>query len=840
MARTDEPRRSTDAARALAAIEFHRVLEHVASFAATDRGRDAVLAMAPAGEAREAKLRLDAVAETRDFLSRKPAWDVPPFADPGDALKRLALEGSALSGADLARISGLLNASGELRRALSEEARQLPGLDALRQDLFVDDGLRRELARAIGEDGRVLDAASKPLARLRSRLVGAHKRVVAHLESVLAGLPERHRVPDASVSVRDGRFVIPVRREGKRTVGGYVHDESASGATVFVEPPSAIAMTNAVRETERAERREVERILRALAERCRPCCRALGASLAALVEMDRRVALARAADAWNGHVPEVASGSPLTIRQGRHPLLAAAGAGPVPFDVDLPAEGAVVVVTGPNAGGKTVFLKSVGLIASLAQSGVVPPVGPGTRLPAFRSFFADIGDQQSISDHLSTFSAHLANLRGVLEGADGHALVLVDEPGAGTDPGEGEALARAVVETLAERGCMAVVTSHMSGLKRLAAPGNRIANASMEFDAERLEPTFRFLWGRPGRSFGLAMARGLGFPAAVLDRAARCRDETEAGLDDLLSSLERKERRAARKAEQLEAERERVHALRGELERREAALAEATETRLAEARAQARGLLLDARREVEDAIAALQDRVGRSRALDAAAREARQAVERAAARTQDDGKRAAPAPAPSRGGGHPEPGQWVAVAGSSARGRVLAVEGGRAVVDAAGLRMTVPLDRLRASEAGPGGPAERPAAPGRTTTRRDDKGWRIGAASEEPPVPSRTRTRPAFGRRFPGGDIDGTFRSAPSPEIDLRGRRADEAEAALVKALDDASAADLRLLRVIHGKGTGALRERVAEVLDGGPRVEEFRLGQPGEGGGGVTVARVG
>lgn len=813
MARADEPRPPRETERALGAIEFHRVLNHVASFAATDRGRDAVLGMTPAGEACEAKARLDAVAETRRFLIRRPAWDVPPFTDPGDALRRLALEGAALAGADLARISALLNASGELRRALSEEAQELSSLSALRKELFSDDGLRRELARAIGEDGRVLDAASKPLARLRSRLAGAHKRVVAHLESVLAGLAERHRVPDASVSVRDGRFVIPVRREGKRVVGGWVHDESASGATVFVEPPSAIAMTNAVRETERAERREAQRILRSLAERCRPFCQALCATLAALVEMDRRVALARAADAWNGHAPEIASRSPLTIRQGRHPLLAAAGVRPTPFDLDLPAEGAVVVVTGPNAGGKTVFLKSVGLIATLAQSGVVPPVGPGTRLPAFRSFFADVGDQQSISDHLSTFSAHLANLRRVLEGAGSRALVLVDEPGAGTDPREGEALARAVVETLAERGCIAVVTSHLGGLKRLAAPGNRIANASLEFDAARLAPTFRFLWGRPGRSFGLAMARGLGFPAAVLDRAVQCRDETEMRLDDLLSSLERKERRAAQLAEELDAERVRVHALRGELERREAALAEAAETRLADARAQARRLLLDARREVEEAIAALRARVGRGQALDAAAREARRAVERAAARTQNDGMRGAPAP--NRAGGAPELGQWVAVAGSAARARVLAVEGGRAVVDAAGLRMTVPFEQLRPSEAGPGGPNRRPP-------------------------PSRAATRSSFGRRLPGDEFDGPFRPAPSPEIDLRGQRADEAEAALVKALDDASAADVRLLRVIHGKGTGALRERVAEVLGGDPRVEEFRLGQPGEGGGGVTVARVG
>ncbi len=690
-------------ARALSALEFPSVLQHLASFATTGAGRDAVLAIRPAADAREAAARLRDVTEARRFLALSPQWSLDAFADPASALARLALDGSVLAGADLARLAALVAASRSLRRALADGGEDLPGLAALRDRLFADAGLAAALARAVGGDGRVLDTASKELVRLRSRLAGAHQRVVAHLESVLGGLSERYRVADASVAVRDGRYVIPVRREGRRTVGGYVHDESASGATVFVEPPSAIAMTNALRETERAEAREVQRVLRGLTGRCRPFRAALSDSLAALVEMDRRVALAAAANEWDGHAPEVAAGAGLTVRSGRHPLLVAAGADPVPFDLDLPPQGAVVVVTGPNAGGKTVFLKSVGLISAMAQAGIVPPVGPGTRLPAFRSLFADIGDQQSISDNLSTFSAHLRNLRDVLAGAAGDALVLVDEPGAGTDPREGEALARALVETLAERGCAAVITSHLGGLKRLAAPGNRIANASLEFDAERMSPTYRFLWGRPGRSYGLAMARALGFPAAVLDRAERCRDGADARLDDLLSSLQRQERRASRLAAELERERAGARSLREELERRETALREAEEARLAEARVEARRLLLEARRDVEKAIAGLEARVDAGQALESAAREARQSVESAARELLAD----VPSPAQAWSGEAPEPGDWVTVAGSGARGCVVAVEGGRAVVDAAGLRITVPLDRLQPSHAGPSRPVAR-------------------------------------------------------------------------------------------------------------------------------------
>ena len=795
-------------------LEYPRVLEHVASFAATDAGRSAVLGTTPAGGVDEARMRLDAVVETRRFLARRPQWSFAVFADVGGILSRLAVEGGALAGPDLAKVGSLLGAAASLRRALAEDAGDLPRLQALREDLFADPSLAADLGRALGEDGRVLDAASKELARIRLRLAGAHNRVVAHLETVLDGLGERCRVADASVTIRNGRYVIPVRREGKAVVGGYVHDESASGATVFAEPPSAIVMTNAVRELERAEAREAHRVLRELTGRCRPFAAAFSVSFAALAEMDRRVALARAANEWDGHAPELApAGAALSIRRGRHPLLAATGSNPVPFDLDLEPGGAVVVVTGPNAGGKTVFLKSVGLISALAQAGIVPPVGSGTRLPTFHSFFADIGDEQSISDSLSTFSAHLRNLGGILAGAREGSLALVDEPGAGTDPREGEALARALVETLADRGCVAVVTSHLGGMKRMAAPGNRIFNASLEFDVGRVRPTFRFLWGRPGRSCGLAMARNLGFPAATLDRAERCRDEADVRLDELLSSLQKQERHASRLSEQLSREREGVRNLLARLEERERALLESEQSRLAEARAQARRTLLDARREVEEAIARLEASVGAGQPLEAAAREARRSVEGAARALQD----APPAPAAGRADGSgpgrrgaqpPALGQWVAIAESAAHGRVVALDGDRAEVDVGGLRIKVLLARLRLAREGAAASANghHPKHVGRPRNR------------QSPPA----------------------FDSNASSEIDLRGQRPDEAEASLSRALDDAVVAGLRDLRVVHGKGTGALRERVARVLGEDSRVEKFRPGGAGEGGFGVTMARIG
>lgn len=721
--------------RALRVLEFDTVLEHVAGFAATDAGREAVRRLAPAADPEVVRARLAATAEVVRFLAARPDWFFPDLPDPAPALERLAVEGSVLDPGELHRLAALLAAARSLARSLAAEPRdEAPALDALAAGLAEEPALQASLDRAVDREGRVLDTASRELGRIRGSLAGAHNRLVAHLEAVLEGVSEAHRVPSASVTIREGRYVIPIRREGKRALGGCVHDESATGATVFVEPPSAVAMMNRIRELRRAEGREVQRVLRELTRQCRAVAQPMTGSFDALVEMDRRVALARAARDWDGAVPEVAewptkgrprkpsptlSGAPppgrspahspdsveppppsrpqplLSIRGGRHPLLVAAGAASVPFDMALNPDEGVVVVTGPNAGGKTVFLKSVGLASVLAQSGAIPPVAPGTRLPVFDSFFADVGDQQSIADSLSTFSAHLRNLKETLEGAGPRSLVLVDEPGTGTDPKEGEALGRALVETLAELGCTAVVTSHMGALKQLAAPGNRIVNASLEFDPDRLMPTYRFAKGRPGRSYGLSIARGMGFPAPVLDRAERYRDQAEARLDDLLASLEEKERRAARLAGDAERDRARSSALRTDLEAEAAKLRERERAHAKSSRAEARKMLLEARREVEEAIAEMEAQLREGARLKEAARNARRRVEEAArtldaSQDREPGRRRRPEDAP----GFPDaallaPGAQVRFAGSGATGVLVAVENGRAVVEVGGVRMRV-------------------------------------------------------------------------------------------------------------------------------------------------------
>ena len=788
--------------RALQVLEFDRVLEYIAGFATTAPAAEAIRALRPAAGQQAVRSRLAAVEETARFLEGRSDWIFPDVPDARVTLGRLSLDGSVLSPAGLARLGAVLAAGSTVGRALAGGSEGLPALQALQSRLLCDPRLQGTIERSVDAEGTVLDGASSELRLLRNQLRRAHNRVVQHLERMLDGIDERHRVPGASVTIREGRYAIPVRREGKRAVGGYVHDESSSGATVFIEPPSAIERMNQVRELERAEAREVQRILRRLTERCRPLAAGLSESLAALTRMDTLIARAHAAQRWGAEVPEITDAE-LDIRAGYHPLLDTGGSPAVPFDIELDSRERVVVVTGPNTGGKTVFLKSVGLIAALTQSGVIPPAGPGTRLPVFDAIFADVGDEQSIADSLSTFSAHLRNLQEVLGGAGPRSLVLIDEPGAGTDPKEGEALARALIETLARLGCIAVITSHMGGLKRLAAPGSGVVNAAMEFDGERLAPTYRFAKGRPGRSYGLAIARGLGFPKEVLDLADRYRDRSEVRLDELLEALERKEREVTRLLAALESERSGVAALEGGLRAREAAVRRSEREHTEQARRDARAMLLEARREVEAAIEGLREGARSGGSLERAARKARRSVE--------DAARALEEPVADHGTalaeqGHAirlEPGASVRMTDTGAHGTLSAIEGNRAVVVVGGVRMRVASTRL--VPLGGGDPASSPGT----------------GAAQRPP---------AWSGRTPDA----------ATEVDLRGQRADEAELALARALDDAAVADLRELRIIHGKGTGTLRRRVAALLERDARVDRFRPGRPAEGGYGVTVARIG
>ncbi|MEO7520921.1 MAG: Smr/MutS family protein [Gemmatimonas sp.] len=819
-------------AHALGILEFPRLMAHVAGRASSAPGAAAVRALSPSMNRAWIESEHARVGAMRALVSSELGWPSESIPDLSEGIKRLRIEGLSWSAAELLQGATLLRSSRRTREALRDPRR--PAVVVAFLAAFVDGlidrrALEESIARAIGDDGAVRDDASPALRRVRRELRKTEGELVRLLEREIARLESHHQVSDASVTMRNGRWVMPVRRGGRAVVGGIVHDSSGTGETIFVEPPAAVEFGNRVRELEMEEQREVERVLRELTETLRPHHADITAAFIALVALDSLAARANyAIEASCAPLAFCASSDGLAVVDGRHPLLLARGTPVVPFDLALDPVERTLLVSGPNTGGKTVLLKAIGLLSAMAQSGVPAPVGVTSRLPVFDDVFADVGDEQSIEASLSTFSAHVKNLGEILRLASPESLVLVDELGSGTDPAEGAALGGAILETLTRRGTLTVATTHLGQLKLLATEVPGVVNASLQFDAIALAPTYRLLKGVPGRSYGISIARRLQLAEDVLARAEERLPEGERDLAVLLADIESREAMLT--------ERERLMAIETGKTRSRVATVADRENKVRErerdverdARQQARKYLLEARAELERAIAdvrakapllpaSLADKVSE---FDDAARAARRSIEEAAAGQGAAVERVAQLEARDRARRLPNPsptehvGNTVAEIASRAAflaplatgdavlvstlgnktGRIISVRGSDARVAVGSLTLSVPVATLTLTDA--------------------------------PPPPA---VKISLAGNFPD--------SEPVREVDLRGLRGDEIDDRVLQALDAAIRADLREVRIIHGKGTGALRARVSEMLKKDTRVTGFRLGAWNEGGAGVTVA---
>ena len=794
-------------AHALGILELPRLLELVAGYAASAPGAARVRELAPRGDLAWLETEHRRVAAVRGLLGGDPPWHPEPVPELAAALHRLRVVGIVWSGAELVAGAVLLRSARRTRDALRDD-RRAPVLRAVlapfADRMIVAKADEDVIERAIGEDGVVRDDASPVLRRIRRELRASHGELVRILERVMGGLEAHHRAPDMSVTVREGRYVIPVRREGVKQVGGIVHGTSGTGGTMFVEPPAAIEFGNRIRELEAEEHEEVERILRELTDMIRPHRDAMISSLDALTELDSLYARARYAVHFECTPAElVPARAGFAIRDGRHPLLLAKGVRVVPFDLSLNADERTLLVSGPNTGGKTVLLKALGLVSAMSQAGIPAPVGAESRIPVFDDVFADVGDEQSIEASLSTFSAHLKNLSEILRLATGDSLVLIDELGSGTDPQEGAALGWAILETLTARGSTTLASTHLGQLKELATQVPGVVNASLQFDAAQLAPTYRLIKGVPGRSYGISIARRLNLPEQVVARAEERIPQGERDMAALIERLERQEKELAAREREASAmvddARERIAAVI----RRENNVRERERTVEKQSRQEARKYVLEARAEIERTIAELKKkgaqanteveelgRDARRRAEELAAKQAN-VLDRLDAEERAVQRKRGRVPPAERGTVTVNDAVEVGTLGGKV-GRVLDLRGKDAVVAVGSLKLTVPLASLRRTE-----------APMETAVSY------IGDAPEV----------------------------HVSTEINLLGLRADEAEIAVLQALDSAVRADLKSLRIIHGKGTGALRALVDEMLRKDTRVREFHMGAWNEGGAGVTIA---
>jgi DNA mismatch repair protein MutS2 len=774
-------------------LEFSLAMDLVAGMAAGPLGADSVRARVPSSNPEWIRYELALVGELLALRSQGESVDVAPVPALREVISRLRIEGSVLAGPEFVAVRTTLRAARDLSRQLHGVGDRAPGLFGLAAQI-PDPGVVGRLDRSFDDDGEVLDAASPGLATARRQVQVVRARLIRKLETI-----HRNHDPHAGssgVTVRNGRYVIPVRRDARDGPRGIVHDESGSSGTLFVEPTDAIELGNTLREALQNEAREVHRVLTELSNLLRPLSGLIDDAHRMCVEVDDILARARYAEQVGATPPTLVEDNlALWLSECRHPILLGRIPDTVPFDLELEAGDRTLIVSGPNAGGKTVLLKAIGLAVAMVHAGVIPPFGAGCRIPLLKGLFADIGDHQSITADLSTFSAHASALRDILVGADDQSLVLLDEMGSGTDPAEGAALAWAALESLTRRGTLTVATTHLGALKTLASEEVGVVNGSLEFDAANLSPSYRFNAGVPGRSYGLAIAKRLGVPPEVVTRAEERVPHQELALDALLRDAEARARRLAERERTLDVsegnlqdEKAAVEAKLVEIDRRERDLRERERQAQRQAQSLVTDALLAARREVEEAIGVA--------AQEGKAREARRMVEDAiieARAIRDDH----PAE-PSR-----RSGTTSLARGDRVRlrdgviGRVREIREDTVEVTAGSLRLVVPVAHV--IETLPDEPAPKGTEQGRSDA--------VEARADVAPL-----------------------------EIDLRGHRVDEAEMAMIAALDAAVLADHPSLKVIHGKGTGAVRERVHEVLSRDPRVSQFALAPLKAGGSGVTI----
>src|SRR3990172_1087765 len=609
--------------KTLHTLEYPKVLERLARHTAFSLSAERARHLRPAGDLGAAQQLLDLTSEARGLLKDQPQTGVGGARDLRAYLEN-AKRGLALTPAELLDVKGTLVAGRNLARHLADQGAQCPLLAAIAAGFPSPAGVVDAITRAISARAEILDTASPKLAAIRSELGIAHERLLARMQKLLTTQPFAKALQEPLVTQRDGRYVLPIKSEERARVKAVVHDQSSSGATLFVEPLQVVELNNKWRELQLSQAEEERRILLALSALVGEQAVEISSALDGLATLDLAFARAKYAEELRANSPEMMAMKPkkgerhpgvvLRIFGARHPLLDPATV--VSLDIELFPENYCLVITGPNTGGKTVTLKTVGLLALMGQSGLHIPADPNSQLSFFESIYADIGDEQSIEQSLSTFSGHITNIARVLQTADQRSLVLLDELGAGTDPQEGAALARALLDHLVKRGITTLVATHYPELKSYAHATKGVVNASVEFDLKTLAPTYHLVVGLPGRSNALAIAQRLGLPDEIINAARSAIDPSELQAEDLLDEIHRERERTRQARGRAEEAQQAAQALKAELAER---LEKIEDTRVE--------ILEKARVQAESELADLNAEIGKLRAEMARARQPLQAVQ---------------------------------------------------------------------------------------------------------------------------------------------------------------------------------------------------------------------
>ena len=792
--------------KSIRTLELPAVLEMLSARAVSEAAREKSRHIMPATDRQEVLRLLDETDAARERLG---LYGSPSFSGVKDVSEPLARadRGGMLNTRELLNIAGLLTAARRVYEYDAERKGEATAIDRFFSALHTNKYLEDRIHGAILDEETIADTASAELLDIRRKMRIAASKGRQILQKIISSPSYAKVLQEALITQRDGRFVVPVKAECKGSLPGLVHDISSSGATLFVEPMGVVQANNELKELEAREEKEIERILRELSAQCADAMEYILLDYDMLVHLDMIFARAQLSYTMNASRPEVVRKGAISLKRARHPLLDQAKA--VPVTVELGGDYDTLVITGPNTGGKTVTLKTLGLLCLMAQCGLHIPADSGSTVRVFDRILADVGDEQSIEQSLSTFSAHMSNTVDILRQADDDTLILFDELGAGTDPVEGAALAIAIIQHARSKGALIAATTHYAELKTFAMTTAGVENASCEFDVQTLRPTYRLLVGIPGKSNAFAISRRLGLDESVIADAKAQMDSESLRFEDVLAQLEEKRQRlekaqteANRLWQQREEDARKARIFREQMEK-------AKENARAKGEAEAKRIVREAQQKTEEIFAQLDElRKQQTRAANF------QQMNDAKAAIRHDLKEAeavlhsrdeeAEAPAPSR---PIAVGDLVELAGVKTAATVLNVNGdGSMLLQAGKMKMTVKAGQVRLLE-----------------------------SAEE--IEKRKKQATAAQRKNVSPKIQLAARAAS--ELDIRGMETLEAESVVENYIDAAVMAKLGTVTIIHGKGTGALRKAVHEMLKRNRAVKSFRLGRYGEGEAGVTVVEL-
>lgn len=775
--------------KVLKTLEYDKIRTMVAERTQCCTGRELAEAMEPVFTNGEAAGQMALTAEAEKLLIRTGRSPADGFPDMRGCLKRIHAA-LYLSPGELLGVARCLKAIRLCKEAL-ESAEDCPLLGNLAQWLQAHRSIEEEIGRCIAGEEEISDGASPALLRIRRSMRIANDRVRERLGNMIRSATFQKYLQEPLVTIRNGRFVLPVKQEYRQNVPGLIHDQSGSGATLFIEPTAVVELGNEYKKLLGEEEEEIQRILSELTALCAPYSQDILEGLGILGQVDLAFAKARLGREMDAVQPEMDQQGFLRIIKGRHPLIPKEQV--VPIDVWLGEEFTTLIITGPNTGGKTVTLKTVGLFALMAQSGLFIPAQTGSRLPVFQAVYGDIGDEQSIEQSLSTFSSHMTNIVEILKQADAGSLVLLDELGAGTDPVEGAALAMSILEELHSRGCRTVATTHYSEIKAFALTRAGMENASMEFDVDRLCPTYRLFIGIPGKSNAFEISKRLGMEERLIEKAREYLKGEDVKFEDVISGAEAQRRRAEEERRLAAAERDATAKLREEMEKQRARLEGEREGLRAKAREDSRRLVNETREEMEKLVAAIRAIPGLDqRAADRVIQRSRDALRKREADLAEplEKKPQDPGAAPKQ----VRPGETVRILSLDQKATVLspADAKGDVQVQAGIMKLTVKLKDLRLIQ----------------------------------------DTAPTKGV----GKVQLDTQRQGGLELDVRGKLVDEAILEVDRYIDNCLMSGLDQVSIIHGKGTGALRAGIQDYLKRDKRVKSYRMGAYGEGDAGVTV----